>query len=268
MQPRVLNAGMKVSKTKERICISAMLLNPPGNTLSLGSIHFPGFLLPFGCKWSSCKDWIGLVFGDAAQAGLTDRAPIHVLGGHIIPLGPEGANLTSVARTGPLTLLVALARRPVTAQSCLPELCKNTYNLNPRERQAYACGHMYLDDGEQVKLDDGKGAHIYFTAFAAYNEANGHVEGQVVVEYDPAVPDTACGTPEWPPVTKVIIFNIPLLARKYHMMGMCSMLGTTAIIINWTETLKGSLRFLMMLLSMTCHGLGGKYIRLVLPMPE
>lgn len=92
----------------------------------------------------------------AFQVGITDDIPVYVLGGTVVPLG-EGGLTTDVARNSSLTLLVAM---PGSAgNDSAPSLC----GLGCPDGAA-ACGHMYLDGGEELEVGSALDNYITMTA--------------------------------------------------------------------------------------------------------
>ena len=74
------------------------------------------------------------------QVGLTEPAPVHLMGGAVLPLS-AGGNTTASARRAPLTLLVAFpadtAQKPDAGPvRCGPSCAAAAPGVLP------ACGHM------------------------------------------------------------------------------------------------------------------------------
>ena len=88
--------------------------------------------------------------------GLTDDVPLFVMGGTIMPLGGGGMT-TGAARNSSLTLLVALPGGAGNASK--PSFCGSGC-----PQGAAACGHMYLDDGEELEVGSALDNYISLTA--------------------------------------------------------------------------------------------------------
>lgn len=79
-----------------------------------------------------------------AQANLTDNTPVFILGGNIVPMGPNGTVTTTAARAGDLTLVAAMPAASSTHFDRCSQGCAGT----SQPGNLVACGHMYLDQGE------------------------------------------------------------------------------------------------------------------------
>ena len=93
------------------------------------------------------------------QVGITDDVPLYLLGGTIFTLG-EGGMTTDAARNSSLTFLVALpSSSPGPAASLCGPGCPKSQNGS-----LSACGHMYLDVGEELEVGGALDNYISMTA--------------------------------------------------------------------------------------------------------
>ena len=93
------------------------------------------------------------------QVGITDDVPLFVLGGTIVTLGGGGMT-TDAARNSTLTFVVAL---PSSADVPAPALCGN--GCPPASNGSLtACGHVYLDGGEELEVGSAQDNYISLTA--------------------------------------------------------------------------------------------------------
>ncbi|KAK9915638.1 hypothetical protein WJX75_001864 [Coccomyxa subellipsoidea] len=137
------------------------------------------------------------------EALVTDPTPIHVLGGNIVPLSQGGMN-TNAARSNPLSLLVALA---LVASGNSSQRC--TGPCTPQQGAVQqACGHMYLDGGEELELGSSRDHLLAFSAYTT--RAVNATTGQVRLSW-PGLPvngSGACsGDVAWPILDGVVILG-------------------------------------------------------------
>ena len=93
------------------------------------------------------------------QVGLTDETPIYLLGGTITTLGGGGMT-TDAARNSSLTFVAALPSSATTPAPLLSGVgCPAASNGS-----IAACGHMYLDTGEELDIGSAADNYISLTA--------------------------------------------------------------------------------------------------------
>lgn len=94
----------------------------------------------------------------AVQVALTDDVPLYVLGGTIMTLGGGGMT-TDAAKNSSLTFIVAMPSKTSPTPSLCGKGCPSSSNGS-----MVACGHMYLDGGEELDVGDGLDNYISLTA--------------------------------------------------------------------------------------------------------
>ncbi|KAK9804677.1 hypothetical protein WJX73_009282 [Symbiochloris irregularis] len=136
------------------------------------------------------------------QVGLTDDVPLYVLGGTILTLGEGGLN-TDAARNSSLTILVAL---PGGGNAPAPALCGLGCPTSSNG-SLLACGHMYLDGGEEVDLGTGANNYISMTATAAQGGGSGRLDIQF--QGNPlAQTNAGCSSGiDWPSISAIRILG-------------------------------------------------------------
>ncbi|KAK9845865.1 hypothetical protein WJX81_004565 [Elliptochloris bilobata] len=153
------------------------------------------------------------------QVALTEPAPVHLMGGYVLPLS-AGGNTTAAARAAPLTLLVAFpadaAAKPglgLGSARCGPACAAAAPGVLP------ACGHMYLDDGEQLGFATARGTRLTFDGVLrkgpSYNSsahASGDAwNGSLLLSWSGK--GTCGGNATWPPLDEVAFLGRRRRAR-------------------------------------------------------
>ncbi|KAK9835343.1 hypothetical protein WJX81_003869 [Elliptochloris bilobata] len=133
----------------------------------------------------------------SVTAALTSPAPVFVLGGSVIALGAQGSNLTSQARAAGLTLLAAFPRSGASpAAQC--GTCRSSGALSSGD--ASACGHMYLDNGEELAAS---GNQLDFSA--QLQAAGSGMRGSLSATW---AASGGCAKVAWPRLTSVVILGV------------------------------------------------------------
>ena len=96
----------------------------------------------------------------ALQVAYTDLVPAYILGGSIITLGAGGMT-TDAARNATLTLVVAF---PSGAGDPTPPHFAGPGCPAAADGSVAACGHMYLDGGEELELGGALDNYITLSA--------------------------------------------------------------------------------------------------------
>ncbi|CAL8465181.1 g4716 [Coccomyxa elongata] len=141
------------------------------------------------------------------QASLADNPPVFVLGGNIVPLGPQGTNTTTALRAGNLTLLVAFP----SASSPKFERCGQRCGSQNGYGNRVACGHMYLDQGDEMDVGTAQNNYLAFEAREVTHSGVG-TQGSFVV-YWPGPPGSAgtggcTANVTWPTLDTVTVLGV------------------------------------------------------------
>ncbi|CAL8465182.1 g4717 [Coccomyxa elongata] len=143
---------------------------------------------------------------DHTAANLTDNTPVFILGGNIIPIGPNGTNTTTAARAGNLTLTAAM---PTTSSTWF-DRCGKGCAAASQPGELVACGHMYLDQGEELTVGTSLNNYLSFEARLIGNTAVGY-QGTMVLFW-PGAPGGSAGSScdanvTWPMLTAISVLG-------------------------------------------------------------
>ncbi|CAL5218429.1 g109 [Coccomyxa viridis] len=141
------------------------------------------------------------------QANVTDNTPIYILGGNILPFG-QGGMTTTEARTSPLKLVVALANATGNATA---DRCSGKCSVQ-EGAVMQACGHMYLDEGEELSTGTAKDNLLSFSAFTAAGGNGGNsTTGQLVLSWPGAYGGQSAGACmggiKWPGLDSIVLLG-------------------------------------------------------------
>lgn len=137
------------------------------------------------------------------EVGITDDVPLFLLGGTIMTLSAGGMT-TDAARNGSLTIVVAL---PSNANASGASLCGKTCPTGANG-SITACGHMYLDEGEDLELGAALDNYVTFTAETEGGGGTGHLDIQFTGN-PLAGEDAGCTAGiSWPSIESIRIMGV------------------------------------------------------------
>eukprot|EP00884_Botryococcus_braunii_P010218 jgi/Botrbrau1/19198/Bobra.0077s0101.1 len=150
--------------------------------------------------FNSQLSWTSKGEARRVQQRVSEPAPLFVAGGHIIPLA-SAAMTTNEVMASKIRLLVALPEEE-------PQLLRTTGSTCEAAPYA-ACGHLYVDDGEQ--LETGSARENLITFRASQGPMGGRL--QIRFEGNPLNVTAACTTGN-PPVPITVISEIIVLGAR------------------------------------------------------
>ncbi|KAK9808029.1 hypothetical protein WJX73_006288 [Symbiochloris irregularis] len=146
------------------------------------------------------------------RANVTDNTPVYIMGGSILPFG-QGGMTTTAAEKSNLTLIVALADAASTAAV---ERCNGACPVHEGAVLS-ACGHMYLDQGEELGTGTGADNFVFFSALTTAdtgNASSGKLLIQVGGNSSQAVPASSVIVNPEPSSVTIHWLNEPLICGQ------------------------------------------------------